>query len=77
MNILIENNDTLEYLTGSGKWSKDPTAGKRFPATTVAYQTAQNEPIGKFNIVCHIPGTNQFVNMDHGKGKGSESSDSQ
>jgi len=70
MNILIESNDTLEYLTAAGQWTKNPLAGKCFPATKPAFQAAKREPIGKFTIVCHIPGTNQFINLDHGRGTG-------
>lgn len=70
VNILIENCDTLEYLTEAGKWTKNPCDGRRFPATAAALQIAKREPIGKFNIVCHIPGTNQFINLDHGRGRG-------
>lgn len=70
MHILIENNDTLEYLGRSGEWTKNPLDGKRFPATEIAFQAAKHESIGSFNIVFHIPATNQFVNLDHGRGKG-------
>ena len=70
MNILIENCDTLEYLTEAGQWTKNPRAGKCFPATKAAVQTARREAIATFNIVCHIPATNQFVNLDHGRGRG-------
>jgi hypothetical protein len=70
MNILIENNETLEYLTNGGQWTKNPCDGRFFPATEVAFRAAKCEAIGKFNIVCHIPATNQFVNLDHGRGKG-------
>ncbi len=70
MHILIENSETLEYLTNGGKWTKNPEAGKRFAATTVAFQAAKQEAIGRFNIVFHIPDTNQFVNLDHGRGRG-------
>lgn len=70
MNILVENADSLEYLTDAGQWTKDPRGGKRFPASAVAYQFAKREVIGKFNIVGHIPASNQFVNLDHGRGKG-------
>jgi len=75
MNILIENQDTLEYLTGEGQWTKNPRDGKSFPATKTAFQAAKHEAIGKFNIVCHIPQTDQFINLDHGRGKGSPSAD--
>ena len=70
MNILIENFDTLEYLTEAGQWTKNPLEGRCFPARTAALQIAKRELIGKFNIVCHIPATNQFINLDHGRGKG-------
>ena len=70
MNILIENNDTLEYLTTTGQWAKNPLNGKSYPATRMAFRAAKLEAIGKFNIVCHIPETNQFINLDHGRGAG-------
>jgi hypothetical protein len=70
MNILIENEDTLEYLTDAGQWTKNPLGGKRYPATRMAFRAAKLEAIGRFNIVCFIPQTNQFVNLDHGRGKG-------
>lgn len=72
MNILIEDAETLEYLTMSGQWTKDATEGKKFTATEAAFEVAKQEAIGKFNIVCYIPQTKQFINLDHGRGKGSE-----
>jgi hypothetical protein len=70
MNIIIENNDTLEYLMPSGKWSKNPREGKPFPATAAAFRAAKQEAIGKFNIVFYIRQSNQLVNLDHGRGAG-------
>lgn len=70
MNILIEDAESLEYLTTTGKWTKNAADGKNFGATEAAYDAAKKEPIGKFNIVFYISQTRQFVNMDHGKGKG-------
>jgi hypothetical protein len=70
MNILIENAETLEYLAENGHWTKKPDEGTPFPATRTAFAAAKNEAIGKFNIVCYFPGTRQFINMDHGSGKG-------
>ena len=70
MNILIENADSLEYLTETGQWTKNPGDGRRFPASMVAYQFAKREAVGKFNIVGHISATDQFINLDHGRGKG-------
>jgi len=70
MNILIENAETLEYLTDNGRWTKKPADGTSFPATHAAFTAAKNEPIGKFNIVRYFSDTGQFINMDHGSGKG-------
>jgi hypothetical protein len=69
MNILIENSDTKEYLTSAGLWNKNPEAGKVFGTSRLAARAAKQEPVGKFNIVLHIPATNQFVNLDHGRGR--------
>lgn len=70
MRILIENEETLEYLTDENNWSKNPLKGKQFRTSQLAFRTAKLEAIGRFNIVSHIPGTNQFVNLDHGRGTG-------
>ena len=70
MNILIENHDTHEYLTPTGTWTLNPLEGKLFSATATAFRAAKKEAIGKFTIVFHIPQTNQFVNLNHGRGTG-------
>jgi len=46
MNILIENHDTLEYLTPAGLWTKNPLNGKSYPATRIAFRAAKQEAIG-------------------------------
>jgi len=70
MNILIEDADSLEFLTSHGTWTKKASDGRHFGNTVMAFDAAKKEAVGKFNIVCHIPATNQFINMNHGKGKG-------
>jgi hypothetical protein len=70
MNILIENAETLEYLTTTGLWTKNAEKGKCFGITTAAFAAAKLEPIGKFNIVSYIAQTKQFINLDHGRGLG-------
>jgi len=70
MNILIENADSLEYFTETGTWTKNVDNGKRFVNTALAYDVAKKELIQKFNIVSYITQTKQFVNLDHGRGKG-------
>lgn len=70
MNILIEDAERLEYLTSNNQWTKNAAEGKSFAATETAFQAAKQEPIGRFNIVLHIPQTKQFINLDHGRGKG-------
>ena len=70
MNILIENDETLEFLTDTGAWTKNPRTGRRFGTREEAVKAARLEPIGRFNVVWHILASNQFVNLDHGRGKG-------
>jgi hypothetical protein len=70
MNILIENAENLEYLTGDSRWTKLPADGKRFPRTGAAFEAARKESLGKFNIVGYIPETQQFINLNHGRGRG-------
>ena len=70
MNILIEDAEKLEYLTSENRWTKNAAEGKSFAATETAFQVAKKEPIGRFNIVFYIAQTKQFVNLDHGRGKG-------
>ena len=77
MNIIIENNDTLEYLTTAGQWTKNPLNGKCYPATKAAFRAAKLEAITRFNIVCHIPETNQFINLDHGRGAGQQAGEAE
>jgi hypothetical protein len=69
MNILIENEDTQEYLTNDGQWTKNAANGKSFSATGDAFEVAKKEPIHKFNIVCYIAQTKQLINLNHGRGK--------
>jgi hypothetical protein len=68
MRILIENEETLKYLTDTNQWSENPLKGKRFLNSQLAFRAAKLEDIGKFNIVCYIPETKQFINLDHGRG---------
>ena len=70
MNIMIENADSLEFLTHEGRWTKIAADGKRFPKTGAAFDAAKKEAIGKFNIVGHVLETHQFINLNHGRGRG-------
>ena len=70
MKILIEDAEKLEYLTSAGQWSKNVMEGKNFGASEAAFEAARREPVGKFNIVCYIRQTRQFINLNHGRGKG-------
>jgi hypothetical protein len=70
MNILIEDAEKLEYLTSNNHWTKNAAEGRRFAATAAAFEFAKTEPVGRFNIVCYIPETEQFINLNHGRGKG-------
>ena len=70
MNILIENAESLEFLTSNSQWTKKASAAKCFGLTQTALEAAKKELIGKFNIVAYIPDTQQMINLEHGRGKG-------
>jgi len=72
MNILIEDADSLEYFTLNSLWSKNVLDARRFANTPTAFAAAKKEAIGKFNIVGYITETHQFINLNHGRGKGVE-----
>jgi hypothetical protein len=63
--ILIENNETQEYLTSLGNWSKNPLEGKSFSSATVALEAARQETPVKFNIVFYFPQKNQFLRLNY------------
>ena len=75
MHILIENEETSEFLTETHHWSKNPMKGKQFPNSRSALRAGKLEAIGTFNIVCYIPKTKEFINLDHGKGIGKSAKD--
>ena len=70
MNIIIEDAESQKFFTGEGLWSKIATEGKRYAGTALAFKAAKQELVGKFNIVGYIGETKQFINLDHGRGKG-------
>ena len=72
MTIIIEDAETRKFLTAEGSWTAKPVEGLTFTSTQVASAAARKELIGKFNIVGYIADTAQFINMDHGRGKGGE-----
>jgi hypothetical protein len=70
MNIIIEDAESLKFFIGEGLWTKNVAEGKRYAGTALAFKAAKQEPVGKFNIVGYIGETKQFINLDHGRGKG-------
>jgi uncharacterized ubiquitin-like protein YukD len=72
MNILIEDAESLAYLTSGNQWTKIAADGKNFNATETALAVAKKEPIGRFNIVAYVQQTQQLINLNHGRGRGVE-----
>jgi hypothetical protein len=68
--ILIEDAATQKFLASGGRWTQTPGEGAIFASTRVACAAAKREPIDKFNIVLYFNDTEQFVNLDHGSGRG-------
>jgi hypothetical protein len=69
----IENAEEVEYLTEHGQWTKKPSEGACFASTGAAYAVAKKQPIHQFNIVQFFGLNGQFINLDHGSGRGKES----
>jgi hypothetical protein len=69
---LIEDAEALQYLTSNQLSTKNAATGKDFGETGAAFAVAKKELIGKFNIVGYNAATKQFINLNHGKGKGAE-----
>jgi hypothetical protein len=72
MTILIENAESLQYLTSSGRWSKNADAGQSFGTRQSALAAAKLESIGGFNVVGYFSKTHQFINLESGKGTRTE-----
>lgn len=70
MNILIEDADSQKFFSGEGLWSKNVTEGKKFAGTALAFKAAKHEAVGKFNIIGYVAETQQLINLDSGRGKG-------
>jgi hypothetical protein len=69
MKTLVEDAEKLEYLTSDSHWTKNAGAAKDFGTTGTAFDFAKQEPMGQFNIIGFFPGTNQFINLNHGQGR--------
>ena len=72
MNILIEDAESLAYLTSTNQWTKIAAEGRDFGTTGTAFATAKKEPMGRFNIVAYVEQTTQIINLNHGRGRGVE-----
>lgn len=71
MTIIIEDPETHKFLATDGTWSDKAVDGQVFASTRVACAAGRRESIGRFNVVGYFSDTSQFINMDHGRGKGS------
>jgi len=70
MNIMIENAESSQYLNADSQWTNSAADAKHFPRTGTAFDVAKKAAIGKFNIVGYISETRQFINLNHGRGRG-------
>jgi hypothetical protein len=66
--IIIENAETLEFLTSDGRWSKDVTRAAAFPNSNAAKARGVTFPIGRFNVVGAFATSPQLTNLDEGFG---------
>jgi hypothetical protein len=75
MNILIEDAESLKFLTSAGQWAANASEGKHYGRTADAYAAAKQEPIGRFNIAGYIKTTKQLITIRQGRGKGTKPGD--
>ena len=68
MTILVENADTLEYLTTDGRWTKKMDQAATYRSSTLAKASANSAAIGRFNIIGANQKSSQIVNLDEGCG---------
>jgi hypothetical protein len=68
MRILIENAETLQYLTADGAWTKEPNAAATYRTSTVAKEHGKTAPIGRFNVIGAFKNSPQITNLDDGCG---------
>jgi hypothetical protein len=69
MKTLVEDAEKLEYLTSNSHWTKNAGDGKDFGVTQAAFEVANQEPMGRFNIVGYFPDTKQLINLNQGRGR--------
>jgi hypothetical protein len=68
MTILIENADTLEFLTRDGRWTKHAGEAATYRTSTLAKEFGTAAPIGRFNVVGAFKNSPQLTNLDEGCG---------
>ena len=68
MKILIEDAETLEYLTPRGHWTKSSVEAAGYPSSATAKIAGAKAPIGRFNIIGSFANSPQITNLDDGCG---------
>ena len=68
MTILVENAETLEYLTTDGRWTNKMERAATYRSSTLAKASATSAAIGRFNIIGAVAKSSQIVNLDEGVG---------
>jgi hypothetical protein len=66
--IIIEDAETLEFLTSEGRWTKDLARAAAFPNSAAAKTRGSAIPIGRFNVVGSFARWPQLTNLDEGCG---------
>jgi hypothetical protein len=70
MHIHIENPETTEFLNLTDGWSRQLIEAKIFPNITAAMRAGRQLAVGRFNVIGHLPGGSQYLNLQHGRGTG-------
>jgi len=70
MNILIEDAETLQYLTSNSQWTKNASKAKTSGPPKRPFRLRKKNRSAGLTSFFTSPKTRQFINMDHGRGKG-------
>jgi hypothetical protein len=68
MRIIIEDAETLQFLTMDGGWTGDSARAATFANSDAARERGVTLPIGEFNIVGAFSKSPQLTNLDNGSG---------
>jgi hypothetical protein len=69
MKVLIKDPELRQYLAAGGGWTANVDEADDFIVTTIAYNFARQRMPSHFEIVLHLPETNELIVFAEGLGR--------